>query len=362
MEENNQSDERPYCPECGVPQMISMAHSWLSDGSIVLAVDPAMRMVFVETENLDPLFRGIGELIGTPIEPFVSQTSRRATRSYMRRLIPRTARELVRDGEVGVDTIMETMLPVAHFMGYGSPLSYSFQYNRDAGDYMVIRYTEPYSVTLLDGNLAGTVEAFTEMDNVISHKQLTPTTHELTLNVSMEPPEEVRHLKLSPYEPGEGGVELPRCRTCGVPAALAGNSWDTEWGIIRGRATGRRMAMLGPVMLDPVFNELETELGPDVPAVVVEAERRFVRNGFYSVSEVRSEEEMRDVLALRGLGELRELKMGRRGVTLGVDNAAMHLVVAGLTQGLYELAFGRESRVEWELADGGVLRVAVTPW
>ncbi len=145
MKEKNEPGERPYCPECGVPQMISLAHSWLSDGSIVLAIDPATRMAFVETENFDPLFRGISELIGVPVEPLVAQASKRATRSYMRRLIPRSARELVRDGEVAVEAIMDTILPIMHFMGYGSPISYTFRYKRDADDFMVVRYTEPYS-------------------------------------------------------------------------------------------------------------------------------------------------------------------------------------------------------------------------
>ncbi len=214
----------------------------------------------------------------------------------------------------------------------------------------------------MDGNIAGTVEAFTEMENAIEHKQLTATTHEVSLTVTEHHAEAKKRLTLAPYEPAEGDIELRRCRTCGAPAALADNTWDTEWGIIRSRTTGRRMAMLGPAMTDPVFQELEAELGSEVPAIVVEAERRFVRNGFFSVSEIRSEDEMREVLALRGLGDLKQLQMGRNGVALLLENAAMHLVVAGLAQGLYELAYGRESMVEWELAGDGTLKVAVTPW
>ena len=176
------------------------------------------------------------------------------------------------------------------------------------------------------------------------------------------PQEMKERMQLEPYTPGESGVDLPRCGTCGAPAALSGFSWDTEWGVIRERATGRRLAMLGPAMMDPVFDELEAELGSEVPEIVVEAERRFVRNGFYSLPEVRDENFMREALALRGLGNLTELKMGREGVGLRLENAAFHLMAAGLVQGLYELAYGREGKVEWELSREGLLEVCVTPW
>jgi hypothetical protein len=40
----------------------------------------------------------------------------------------------------------------------------------------------------------------------------------------------------------------------------------------------------------------------------------------------------------------------------------MHLMVVGLGQGLFEVVFGKESRVEWELSEDGTLEVQVTPW
>ena len=101
---------------------------------------------------------------------------------------------------------------------------------------------------------------------------------------------------------------------------------------------------------------------PAPSEVVIEAQRRFVRGGYYSVSEVRGEPRMREVLALRGMGELLELKLGRKGVELRLANAALPLMGVGLTQGLYELAFGIESRVTWSFSEEGLLEVSVSPW
>ena len=44
--------------------------------------------------------------------------------------------------------------------------------------------------------------------------------------------------------------------------------------------------------------------------MVVEAQKRFIRSGFFAVEDVISEENMRSQVALRGLGNLQELKMG----------------------------------------------------
>ena len=120
--------------------------------------------------------------------------------------------------------------------------------------------------------------------------------------------------------------------------------------------------MLGPIVMDPLFEELESELGEGVPGVVVEAQRRFVRGGMYAVSEVGNESQVHEFFALRGLGYIRELRMGRKGVRFSLDNALMHLMVVGQTQGMYEHAFGKESRVEWEFTKDGTLVIQVTPW
>lgn len=53
--------------------------------------------------------------------------------------------------------------------------------------------------------------------------------------------------------------------------------------------------------------------------------------------------------------------MGRKGVHVRLDNATLHLMVVGLIQGLFEMAFGIDSNVEWEFTGEGNLEVEVTP-
>jgi hypothetical protein len=123
------------------------------------------------------------------------------------------------------------------------------------------------------------------------------------------------------------------------------------------------MAIQGDVLLDPVFHELETELGEDVPRAVVEAQRRFTRSGFYTIEDITDEGDFRTKLALRGLGNLKELSMKRKGMHLRMENAALPLIIVGLAQGFFEIGFGIDATaVDWELSDEGDLEAEVKPW
>ena len=118
--------------------------------------------------------------------------------------------------------------------------------------------------------------------------------------------------------------------------------------------------MLGPAALDAIFEELEKELGENIPEVVIEAQRRFLKAGFSSSQEVRGVEDFRHELALRGVGNLKEFEADKNGLRVRIENPCLYLMLVGLIQGLFELAFGREGDVGWKLADDGDLTVEVT--
>jgi hypothetical protein len=121
------------------------------------------------------------------------------------------------------------------------------------------------------------------------------------------------------------------------------------------KSTGRRVALMGPVYLNAIFNELESELGGDKPAVVVEAQRRFTRQGVYSAAEIGDEQEFRKLLALRGMGNLAKMEMDGRRLRASVENATIPLLPAGLMQGYFEDITGIESTINWEVGEDGTL-------
>ncbi len=95
--------------------------------------------------------------------------------------------------------------------------------------------------------------------------------------------------------------------------------------------------------------------------MVVEAQRRFTETGFYSIEQVSNEGDFRTQLALRGLGNLQEMRIGSRGLFMHIDNAAGYLMTIGMVQGLFEMIFDVDSKVEWALSESGNLEVEVNP-
>lgn len=351
----------PVCPECGVPRLVTAEHTWLSDGAIVQTRFWGHRMAFIESENLDPLFKGIEELIGMAVEDILVNVSRRATLGYMLRLVTDEVREMLIEGKVGTDFVFDSAFQLTRIMGYGDPTLVDVRFERSPDDYAVVRYHNPCSVPIIAGTVAGAVEAFTDRTAAVTYQEISPDTVEIKVFESVHPLELRNRLWFKPHQPGGGDIELRICATCGGPACLSGFSWDLDTGIIRDRATARRMALLGPPIIDTFLEELRDELGESVPEIVVEAQRRFVRNGHYPVAMIH-DQRMREQLALRGLGDLKELEMDRDGARLRLENAALPLFDVGLTQGLYELAFGIESRAQWEISEDGTLIVNVAPW
>lgn len=347
------------CPECGVPHHITSEHMWLNGGVIVQSRDRRNRMVFMECENLDPLFRKVQELIGMPIERFLITAKRRAVRAYLGSLIPEVTRELLRRRELDWRPVNDGLHLSARITGYGRFELVDYRYEKDVDDYVVQTISEPYSVPLACGDMAGAFEILFGCELGARYRQLAPNLYEITCYVASHPEEFRGRLKFRHFPVREGDIELERCGSCGGPRGLSYYRWYPDRGVIIGATTGKRMIMTG-MEVDAIFGELEKELGEDLPRLVIEAQKRFVRSGFYSI-EGMGRLDMREQLALRGLGNLTDLKSSQKGLYFRVENAFLHLMVVGLVQGLYETTYDVDTHLEWDFSDQGVLEVSLTP-
>jgi len=353
--------ETPLCPECGVPTQFINNHLWLNGGIVVQSGDQEHRMVMVECDNLDPLFKEIEEIIGVSIERIVIETKRRATRDYLNRIIPDDVKKLVQSKQMDVVPLVEAVNVTGHVLGYGDSRLADIRYENEPEDYVIEQIDEPYSLLLWCGDLAGSSEAVTSRDHDVSYRKLSPGLLEIKAWPSPRPEELQARLATEEFTYVEGDIELERCPVCGGPAALSAYRWDTEKGTIEMMETRRRVAMLGPAYLEAVFDELERELGEDIPRIVVEAQRRFTKKGLYSAEELGDEEQFRQLLAVRGFGNLREMKVDEGGFRMRLQNPTLHLLLAGLVQGYFETVTGGESDVDWEFTEDGTLVLRVAP-
>jgi len=349
------------CPECKVPEPFNQGQVWLNNGDIVQRANARVRLCFIECENLDPLFENIGDIIGMPIEPLVINIAARGTEKYMDSLIPEAVKEMIEAKQMDPQIFAETIMTYCHIIGFGKYEFVDARYEKDKEDYSTFRIEAPFSLPEAAGAITGVVSAMVGGEHAVTYREISPGLYEFITRWTEYPEVLKEKLQTSPHRHRDGDLELERCTTCGVPAALSGFRWHLDRGLIINGHTGRRMAMLGPELLDALFRALEAELGETIPRVAVEAQRRFTKTGFYSIEEVSDEGDFRTQLALRGLGNLQEIKMGSRGMSMRIDNAAGHLLTVGMAQGLFEMAFDVESDVEWELSEEGDLELEVRP-
>jgi hypothetical protein len=348
------------CPECRVPKYITGDHRWLNSGAIVQASNEKTRPYFLECENLDPLLGGIEGIIGEPIEPIVIAIKRMNVKTYIEGMIPAESKEMLRQREIDWRPINDSLRLVARLTGYGRYEVLDYQHVGAGDDFVTESISDPLSIAYACGTMAAAFEILFARSLGVIYRKVSPELIKITCFPESHPEEHKGRFQMDTYRHREGDAELERCASCGGPAALAGYKWYPDRGIVKNTHTGKRMAILGSET-DAIFTELGDEFGEIVPRAVVEAQRRFVKTGFYSIDEVGDEGDIRTQLALRGLGNLREIKMGKRGVRMRLDNAGLHLMVVGLVQGLFEMAFGIESNVDWELSPEGDLEVEVIP-
>jgi hypothetical protein len=349
------------CPECGVPETFAQNQVWLNNGDIVQRANPYARAGFIECENYDPLFDNISDIIGLSIDHIVVNIQAATTDVYMRSVIPPEVVKMIGEGKIDPTILTEPIITLCHVVGFGKYEVIDRRYERDENDFYKQRVTKPYSVPLVAGSLSGVLTTMFGGHHQVTYEEVEPECYEFTTSWTDRPDELMERFELEVYNHVDGDLELERCGSCDMPKAFRGYKWDVENGLITSVYTGRRLALMGPGALDQLFTQLEKELGEEIPKVVVEAQRRFVRTGFYEISRLSDSADFRTQLALRGMGNLKEMQMNPSGFKMRIDNAAGHLMTVGMVQGLFEMTFDIDSHVDWELSERGDLTVEIEP-
>jgi hypothetical protein len=207
--------------------------------------------------------------------------------------------------------------------------------------------------------VVGAMEVVSGHDCSVSCEEVSAGYVEVTTFVSTHPKELVERLQWRAYSNKPGDAVLEKCPGCRGPKVLADYDFDLSAGVITRKASGRRMVVDGPAEFEAILEELEKELGEDIPGTLIEAQRRFVKRGFYDTDEVTDIGMFRDHLALRGFGNLKEISFEGGRLFVHLENPCLHLLLVGLVLGFFELVFKQEGHVEWEMSDDGDLRVEV---
>lgn len=368
------------CGSCGVPLIVSNGLNWEGNGVISLRNSPKNRMVFFECQPIDQLFKGIEELIGAPLEHIVIESRSRETRRFIERAYPPDVRKVMEgrggrtEGEglglapderemllATMKTVTQSIIDISLAYGYGDQ-KMSDGWERGV-DYpwrkQLMRH--PSSILFAAADILGSTEAFEAADMCVRYEETAPDEYEIEVFPGAHPVGLADRLKRKRYDFKPGDIEYERCAECGVPLVVSYRKWDTGSGTITDPETDRRFAIFGPLGVDAIFEDLEAELGEAIPAVVIEAQRRYIKTAWDIESWNKDGSTFQQMVALRGLGNITTFDYQRTHLTMVVENTGLHLPLIGTAQALVELVYRADSSIcEWELAEDGDLTLTVT--
>ncbi len=336
------------CGTCGVPVGISRTMTWTDEGLIRQRRDPAHRMIFFESENLDRLWETMCSELGVTREhlwEIVIAAKSRATRAFLKRSLPWYLNTVSR--LVGYRAMIRTIELQGLAMGYGK-ITVGGQFPERGRPRRITVYIEdPYSVPLFCGDFKGAAEVLERRAAGITYQALDSRRHQIEVALGEEKLEEEEFRVDGEKMARSCGVAYMRCVECGAPMDLQEFEWDLETGIIREKETGRRLAFFGTPGLKAVFGELVHELGERVIDIIVDGERRNTLASMTHEEARGGPELLRKKAALRGLGYLEEFSLQDDTLRVSMCNPAVDPYLVGLALGVYELMTGKYGRATW---------------
>jgi hypothetical protein len=344
------------CKTCGIPVRVGKTNNWNSDGTMTQRLDPDHRMAILDSNGLGVLFSNIEALLNVPIEKIIIESKARATRAYIQRLTAGPKGTLARI--IGLKRLIGMVLELGRVLGYGDAKVTDFNWKRS---YLYAEVKYPYSMPLFCGDLKGATEAIRKLAGTVSYEEIGPEHYLISNFQAPFAPELEDRLLPKPKPRKPGNIKHNYCEGCGVPLEISNFKFDPEKGMITYEEAGMRMAILGPQGLEVIFEELEKELGEEIPETIIEAQRLYVTTPAGSFWKSLRRDDFGHWLALFGLGNLASFELDDSSLTARVENPSLPLIIVGTALGFYELMTGKRAGVKWSIAEDGDLSFTITP-
>lgn len=344
------------CKTCGVPNRVGKGHVWNANGTVVQRQDRTHRMIFFDSDGINELFNNIEQLIGMPIEKIIIESKARATEAYVSNLIKGAKGKIAQI--VGLERIIRKIVEQGRLLGYGDINVAEFSWKEM---FMLCEIKNPYSLPLFCGDLKGALQAIRKLEGTIEYEQLGPD-HYMVKDY-YDPKTTGLEDRLVPKAVPEkpGNITYHRCPACRAPLEVSGFKWDFDKGTVTQESTGIRFAVFGSQGMEAVLDELERELGDTIPDTIVEAQRMHAAGTMNAKMRSLGREDIRNWLAVQGLGNLVALDARDGGFSVRVENPAIPLLLVGTMAALFEFVTGNKASATWEVAPGGDLSVELRP-
>jgi len=372
--------ELKRCKSCGVPVDIGKVYMWGTGGVIIERKDPERRAVIHDVGAINKVFEDIEALIGVPIENMIIESRRRMNRRQQEALYPPWQRKIMKafletfmgPGLVGktlgrpIEGMARKLTMEVNDIGrslglgdislgelWGKGEKYPHREN-------IIR--NPYNLPCYCGDAVGATEGWEDRDMWVKCDEIGDNTFRITTYEGEHPIELQGRLQARFYAFKDGDIRYQSCPLCEVPASVARFIWKAGEGTVTDPDTGSRVVITDPVTLQTVFDDLEAELGEDIPRAIIASHRGSMKSILSEAPLAADASVLKHVLAARGLGNLIRFDADGEGLQITIENSCLHLLIVGMTQAVYERLWEVEdSTYSWELADDGDLEISITP-
>lgn len=345
-----------FCKECGAPITISHEHIWTSDGRVLQRRNPEHRLIFYETSAIETLFSNLEGLLGVSLEKIIVESKTKATRDYIEGML-KGAKRILTKNNITAKLVLNKVINVGRLFGYGSISLDEFRLN----EYARIKVANIYNKNLQIGDMRGTFEAICKIPSSYKYREEGRTSIiEVFADAEASDEQVASRLERRIRPVKQGDIKLNRCSICGLPSGIGLHKWNISEGTIVSSISKIRMSIFGPEGIESIFREIENEIGPEIPASVIEAQKGFIKSDLPSADFINSINELRKHLALRGFGNLTEYEFTDKMLYAVIENPALPMLLIGFMQGAFELTTKADSYHEFK-QDAFRLEIRIRP-
>jgi hypothetical protein len=346
------------CKTCGVPKLLSMTQAW-REGCIVDTTSGSASLCIYEASYPTALINELEDRLGIPLERIVYLAGTHAAVKVLGVLYeshPHIGKLLF---SAPFHNMTERIL-----VGFGRAIGVAdvkiIERNRRKGARVIIE--NPFDLSNCLAIISGILQiadgcniAYDILEENGSYLvDFTPASSD------MHEEEAYQRLfaeNLAPKK-ADPSIKLPKCIVCGAPREVGQLcEFDTERGLIKERAGGERMIMMGVHGYNSIIRELSWELGHSVYDIFIDFEKRNLSARLTGAAEEERPwggEELRKYFAVRGLGMLGEFQEKDGTTSITIQNAFIAPLVAGRLLALWELENGREGSYEFDVKDNAL--------
>lgn len=351
------------CGYCGAPIYVRLAAVWNDDGTVTGRYAGTTRVVQIYSSEINHILAGIGERIGFDISRIVVEGERKAGVQFTEEVLAlgRGAAGAISRNRLVSRMVFGFVLRGVKNAGLGKGRLVAYERGRR----MSVEFAHPFNVPILAGDMLGAFEAFFKRPGEVSWEgegDRVLITIESGPSHAHQPEERLKPV-LPPTQPGK--LPLTRCPRCRMPLEVSRRyDFDLREGIATETSTGRRIVTVIIDSLNAVFKELESELGPEVTAMIVDLESEYIEQNAVMPRAKEGERAIEELLGdmrIKGMGNPSRVSLDERGhLEVRVDNPFSEELLAGRVLGFFRAVAGGPARVRWTPDTGGYMTIEIS--